>query len=230
MKEDDRSAPGPGPESSDLTRRDALKMLGAAASSMALPMHQTPAQAAQTRTPTHTGPSGAPSDPDLLRPKLWWTKVLTQGELATLGVLCDTIIPADDKSPSASRVGAPDYINEWVSAPYDDYRAALIQVRGGLAWLDLEAASRFHRPFTQLTERERHEICDDICYLPNAKPEHRAGAKFFDSIRDLTATAFYTTREGMKDLGYVGNVPLQKFDPPPADLLRRLGIEYGDQG
>jgi hypothetical protein len=29
----------------------------------------------------------------------------------------------------------------------------------------------------------------------------------------------------MKDLGYVGNVPLASFDGPPVEVLRRLGLE-----
>jgi hypothetical protein len=142
-----------------------------------------------------------------------------------LAVLCDTIIPADERSPAASRLGAPGYINEFVSAPYPACRDALVQVQGGLRWLDLEAERRFTRPFARLTEAERHQICDDICHLPKARPEHTAAARFFALIRDLTATAFCTSREGMKDLGYIGNVPRQRFDPPPAELLRKLGLD-----
>src|SRR5438309_4486454 len=83
---------------------------------------------------------------------------------------------------------------------------------------------RFSRRFDQLVEAEQQQICDEICYLPKAKPELQAAAKFFDLIRDLCATGFYTTREGMKDLQYVGNVPLQRFDGPPAEVLRHLGL------
>jgi gluconate 2-dehydrogenase subunit 3-like protein len=225
---DDRRPTNP----SELSRRDALKVLGAAAALSG--GRSDPAATEASQSAAQVSPKilarRTPSDPDLIHPKIWWTKLLTPGELATLAVLCDTIIPADDRSPSASRLGAPDYINEWVSAPSEDHRRALVQVQGGIAWLDAESGRRFSRPFTGLEERERHEICDDICYLAKAKPEHRAAARFFDLIRDLTATAFYTTKEGMKDLGYVGNVPLAKFDPPPADLLRRLGLEQGGQG
>ena len=28
----------------------------------------------------------------------------------------------------------------------------------------------------------------------------------------------------MKDIGYVGNVPLEKFDGPPAAVLKQLGL------
>jgi hypothetical protein len=68
-------------------------------------------------------------------------------------------------------------------------------------------------------------ICDDICYLPRAAPEFREAAKFFALYRDLTAGGFYTTPPGTMDIGYVGNVPLARFDGPPPEVLRRIGIE-----
>jgi len=60
--------------------------------------------------------------------------------------------------------------------------------------------------------------------LPDAKPELKAGAKFFAKFRDLTAGGFYTTPEGMKDVGYIGNVPLAEFKNPPPEVLTKLGI------
>lgn len=170
------------------------------------------------------GPRGTPWDPDLIRPKAEWPRLLTPPELATLTVLCDTIIPADERSPSAGSVGAPAYINEYVSAPYEAQQNALVRIRGGLAWLNTEAARRFGKRFEECEEAERHRICDDICYLPEAKPEFQAAARFFDQVRDLSATAFYTTQEGMRDLQYIGNVPLQRFDGPPPEVLRHLGL------
>jgi gluconate 2-dehydrogenase gamma chain len=153
-----------------------------------------------------------------------WPKLLTAAELVTLSALCDMIIPADDKSPSASSVGVPRYINEYVSAPYDWAERALVRVRGGLTWLDVESGRRFGKAFAAITVAQRTQICDDICYLPNAKPEFKAAARFFDQIRDLTASGFYTSDAGMKDIGYVGNVPLAKFDGPPPHVLKHLGL------
>jgi hypothetical protein len=154
-----------------------------------------------------------------------WDRQLTASEVATLAALCDTIVPADERSPSASAVGVPDFINEWASAPYDYQRSALVQIRGGLTWLEAEARRRFERGFGELAEAERRQICDAICYLPAARPGLEPYARFFDLIRDLTATGFYTTREGMGDLGYVGNAPLSRYDGPPPEVLRHLGLE-----
>lgn len=220
-----------------VTRRAALKVLGAAASLPILDGFTSSDAEAQTKAATPpaasaaaqpaslmTGPRGTASDPDLLRPKKDWPRKLNTIELTTLAALCDMIIPADDKSPSASKVGAPAYINEHVSAPYDGNQRDLIRVRGGVSWINLESEKRFGKSFAKLTNAEKTQICDDICYTPKAKPEFVAGARFFSLVRNLTATAFYTTDEGMKDIGYVGNTALPKWDLPPAAVLKHLGL------
>jgi gluconate 2-dehydrogenase gamma chain len=214
------------PDAVSIPRRDALKTLGTAA---ALPILGERGvrglEEAQQQAQAPTGPRGTPTDPDLINPKPGtWPRLLSDPELATIAVLCDTIIPADEKSPSASAVGVPAWINEYVSAPYDGQQRALVQLRGGLVWLDREAEARFGKRFGALAEAERQQICDEICYLPKARPEHQAPARFFDMVRDLTAVGFYTTREGMRDLNYIGNVPLAEWKGPPPEVLKYLGL------
>lgn len=224
-----------------MERRDALKAMAAAAGLPILEQltaERLDAQATPTAHPTAApaaaqqpvsprpsgGPRGTPSDPDLLHPRADWPRRLSASELATVSVLCDTIIPADAHSPAASTVGVPAYINQYVSAPYEGQQRDLVRVRGGLAWLNTESDRRFGRPFIRLSAAQRAQICDDICYLPKAKPEFQAAARFFDLMRDLTATGFYTTQEGMTDLKYVGNVALPKFEGPPPEVLRHIGL------
>ncbi|MGI9625465.1 MAG: gluconate 2-dehydrogenase subunit 3 family protein, partial [Longimicrobiales bacterium] len=62
--------------------------------------------------------AGTPTDPDLLNPVVPWGTVLSDEELRLVASLCDLIIPADDRSPAASEVGVPEYVNQYVSAPY----------------------------------------------------------------------------------------------------------------
>lgn len=176
--------------------------------------------------PGRTGPAGTAWDPDLLSPVVPWERTLSEDELESLAALCDVILPADERSPAASRLGAHDFIDEWVSAPYPGQERDGVLVRGGLVWLDREAASRFGagRRFRDLGDEEKRAICDDICYRPGAAPEHEAGARFFDRVRDLTAAAVWTTEEGMRDLEYVGNVPLARWELPPPEVLRHIGL------
>jgi len=178
----------------------------------------------QTATDWAEGPTGTLTDPDLVNPVKPWGGTLTDEEMRTLASLCDVIIPEDEHSPSASAVGAHEFIDEWVSAPYDFGRNDQVLVRGGLVWLDVESERRFDREFVDLSADEKHQICDDIHYLPEAASEFRAAARFFDKVRDLTATAFYTTEEGMADIQYVGNVASATFEGPPPEVLERLGL------
>ena len=231
-------------EGTSLTRRTALKVLAAGAAGAATlpaagcvppePVMEALEEAAAEQA---GGPepermqgvgnplaAGTPSDPDLIDPVVPWDGVLTEKELRTVAALCDVIIPEDEGSPSASAVGAHDFVNEWVSAPYEGNQRDLVVVRGGITWLNVEAGARFGREFADLSLAEKQAICDDIAYQPRARPGHRAAARFFDKIRDLTATAFYTTQEGMSDLGYVGNLPMAQFDGPPREVLDRLGL------
>ena len=197
------------PAGSGIPRREALKAVAAAAAS--LPILDAAVLEAQQASPKTQSavppvrPRGDAWDPDLIHPRPGtWARKLSSGELITLSALCDTIIPADRKSPSASAVGVPAWINEYVS--FESNGNALVRVRGGLVWLNLESNKRFGRPYVRLTQAEREQICNDICYTAEAKPEFHSAALFFDQVRDLTASGFYTTREGMQDLGYIGNV------------------------
>lgn len=230
-KHEEKNAPHHASHS--MPRRDALKAMAAVAVVPMLPERSAtvaaPAPAPVVRSPLPVlgqapakGPRGTPSDPDLINSKVTWEMKLEKSELVTLAALCDMIIPADEKSPSASSVGAHDYINEWASRPGGD--ASLVRIRGGLIWIDRESMTRFSKPFHQATDAQRAAICDDICFLPNAKPAHRFAAQFFDTVRDQTATAFYTTPDGWKDLGYIGNVPLQKFEGPSAEIRKQIGL------
>ncbi|WP_420448865.1 gluconate 2-dehydrogenase subunit 3 family protein [Candidatus Palauibacter sp.] len=237
--ERERVREGDAPEG--LTRRRALQVLAAGAAGAAALSTAACAEGAEPGPAGSGDPSdptefegatsggnpraaGTATDPDMVSPVVWWDLVLTEDELATLAPLCDVIIPEDEHSPGAAALGAHAFIDEWVSAPYDGNRNDLVLVRGGLVWLDIESNERFGGRFTELTLEQKHAICDDICWEANAAPEYRVAARFFDRVRDLTSTAFWTTAEGMADLGFVGNRPMPSFDGPPPEVLERLGL------
>ena len=104
---------------------------------------------------------GYGTDPDLLKKYAagdCWPLTLTAGEKSTAAALCDTIIPADDQGPSASSVKVPDFIDEWVSAPYPNHDRDRKLIREGLAWLDAESQRRFQNDFVSLVVRQRNAI------------------------------------------------------------------------
>ncbi len=117
-----------------------------------------------------------------------------------------------------------DFLDEWVSAPYPDQQQDRALILEGLLWMDAEASRRFAKQFADLDESSQHAICDDVCYEKSARPQFAGAAKFFARYRDLTAGGFYTSPEGRKDLGYIGNVPLPKFSGPPPEVLRKVGL------
>ena len=66
-------------------------------------------------------------------------------------------------------------------------------------------------------------ITYDIASL-KPKPEHKKAATFFKRFRDLTAGGYFTTPEGSKALGYVGNMPSATFEGPPVEALKHVGL------
>ena len=177
--------------------------------------------------PVPEPPTGYGGDPDLMKyykPGDLWPLTFTKEQRRTAAALCDVIIPADEKSPSASSVDVPDFIDEWISAPYPEQIADRKIIVEGLAWLDGESQKRFQQPFADLTTVQQQKICDDICHAPKAKSEFAKAAIFFAKFRNLTAGGFYTTPAGWKDIQYVGNVPLTQFEGPPPEVLAHLGL------
>ena len=139
-------------------------------------------------------------------------------------VLSDIIIPADEHSAGATESGVVDFIDEWISAPYETFQKDRGIVLGGFAWLENDAARRFGKSFVELDSAARHTICDDICDESRAPIGLRDAARFFALYRDLTAGGFYSSPAGRKDLSYIGNVPLASFDGAPPALLKTLGL------
>lgn len=206
-----------------MDRRTSLRWMLAAAASLPLgDARFSPAHAA-------AGKSAAPygADPGLLEiyhPGDLWPLTFTPAQRAQAALLCDTIIPADATSPSASAVGVVDFIDEWISAPYPDQQADRGVVLDGLVWLEAESRRRHTREFGALSDDERVKIANDICSEERAAPEFKTAARFFARFRDLCAGGFYSSPIGRKDVNYLGNVPQQRPEPPPQWLLDKLNL------
>lgn len=162
-------------------------------------------------------------DPDLLKKEIPWPRLLTPTEKQTVTALADLIIPADEHGPAASAVGVPDFIDEWVSAPYDQQVRDCKVIRDGLAWIDQEAQSRFRLNYAASTSEQQTAILQDI--VTEGTTARQQGRAFFIVLRDRVAGGYYTTQEGWKALGYMGNTPSADFAGPPPEVLQRLGLE-----
>ncbi len=148
----------------------------------------------------------------------------TPDEMATITILGDIIIPKDGISGSASEAGVPAFI-EYIVKEKPEHQTPL---RCGLRWLDLQCLNRFEKPFKDCAQPQQMELVDDIGFPKKAKPEMAQGVAFFSLMRNLTATGFYTSEMGVKDVGYMGNVPNQ-WNGVPEDVLKQHGMAYTEK-
>jgi len=187
-----------------IDRRQAIRMLAGVSTALAI----TPAEALALR-----GAAGEWAQPFV-------PAFFTEHELRTVRLLADMILPADIRSGSAGDAGVPEFIDFMMI----DRPTGQLPMRGGLAWLDVEARERFDRPFVDCAESERVHILDDIAWPERAPEGLSHGVAFFSAFRDLTATGFWTSKMGIEDLEYLGNRYRNSWQGCPPEQLRKLGL------
>ena len=151
-------------------------------------------------------------------------KFFTDHEMATIAILSDIIIPKDEVSGSATDAKVPEFI-EFIVKDMPHHQTPL---RGGLRWLDMQCLNRYNNAFKDCTKEQQIQMVDQIAYPAKAKPEMAQGVSFFNKMRDMVATGFYTSQIGVKDIGYIGNVPTQ-WNGVPDDVLKQYGLAYTEK-
>lgn len=212
-----------------MDRRKSIKALiiGTAATGVMLDACKTEdkkAEAAKTASAEDDANIDRMAEEKAFNKKLKEETFFTPAEMATITILADIIIPKDAISGSASDAKVPDFIEFIVK----DMPHNQTPMRGGLRWLDMESLKRFEKSFTAITPEQRIQIVDDIAYPAKAKPEMKQGVSFFNLMRNLTATGFYTSEIGGKDVGYMGNKPNQ-WNGVPDDVLKQYGLSYTEK-
>lgn len=140
-------------------------------------------------------------------------KYFSAHQYATVVSLCDAIIPKDAKSAGALEAGAPEFI-DLLTSENDKYQ---LRLGGGLIWLDSFCTDRYGSSYLECTPEQKKEVLDLIAYRKNAKkdPTISQGIPFFAFLRNLTCDAFYTSKIGIADLQYIGNVAVREFPGCP---------------
>lgn len=156
--------------------------------------------------------------------KLLKEKFFDDHEMKTITVLGDIIIPKDEVSGNASDAGVPAFI-EFIVKDRPSYQ---LPMRGGLKWLDMQCLKQFNNPFVGCSAQQQIEMVDQIAYPEKAKPEMQQGVAFFNIMRDLTTTGFFSSDIGIKDIGYMGNKPNQ-WDGVPKEVLDQMGLAYDER-
>ncbi len=150
-------------------------------------------------------------------------KFFTDEERETVRQFANLIIPADNRSGNAEDAGVVPFI-EFMMLDKPENQT---KMRGGLKWLDLECLGRYQKEFRKCSEMEQKGVLDHIAYPDTANPEFSQGVSFFNFFRDFTATGFWTSKIGIKDLDYRGNVATV-WQGAPQKWLDRLGVSYED--
>jgi gluconate 2-dehydrogenase gamma chain len=210
-----------------MDRRKSLKAiaLGTVSTGLLLDACKTADKKATTDTGAPPGSTidRTPDEKEAYK-KLMADKFFVPHEMATIAVLCDIIIPADEVSGSATQAKVPDFI-EFIVKDMPQHQTPL---RGGLRWLDMQSNKNFEKPFVDCSKQQQLSLVDQIAYPEKAKPEMKQGVAFFNLMRNLTATGFYTSEIGIKDIGYKGNTPNQ-WAGVPDDVLKQYGLSYTDK-
>jgi len=194
-----------------ISRRAALKALGAAPAAAGLTW--TAAEAAQAQQQAMQARAAAQG--------AYEPKFFTAHEWKTVHLLADIVIPRDERSGSATDAGVPEFMDFMMV----DQPGRQTAMRGGLRWLDHECRRRFDRDLAACTAEQRLAVVEDIAWPNNAKPEFGPGTAFFTAFRDLTASGFWTSRMGVEDLRYMGNLAVVEWNGCPDEALRHLGLD-----
>ena len=211
-----------------LSRRESLRRAALLAAGSGLP-HATLAANEMTapwqwpQLPPILAP-GYGTDPDLIHPRAPWPLTLSRAQRKLAGTLADILIPAEDDHPAASAVGVVDVLDEWVSAPYPDQQAHRRTILAGFDWLDREAVRRHRSMFLDLGAADQLAIIDQIAFSDTgATSQLSEPVAFFDLLRRLVTGMYYSSPEGVAELGWVGNVPIAGDYPGPStEAMRHL--------
>jgi hypothetical protein len=142
----------------------------------------------------------------------------------TVRVLTDIIIPADDRSGSATDAGVPEFMDfMMIDRPNDQ-----TWMSDWLTWLDTRSSENFAVTFVDCTGEQRAQVLDAVAWPDRADAADSDGVAFFNRFRDLTASGFWTSRMGIEDLRYIGNTANPNWNGCPPEALARLGVSYED--
>jgi gluconate 2-dehydrogenase gamma chain len=213
------------------TRRDALRQIAlgltAAGSAMELDAQQAEHVHSAVAADTKSGK--------------YKPKVFSAHEWATITRLSELVVPADAQSGSAVDAGAPQFIDLLCSQNQD----LTVIFTGGLSWMDAEMRKRAGKEFVTATSAEQTALLDAIVAAERTVREQAAdtalfaranqykgfsdytvkpgtnlapGVRFFDWARKLIVDAFYTSPIGIKDVNYIGNQVVSKYEVPQESI------------
>jgi gluconate 2-dehydrogenase gamma chain len=192
-----------------MTRREALRLMAATPLFAALGCSADEVSRAALAVDDL---AGFPLEPQFFTPEEW----------RAVRVLADLVIPADDKSGSATDAQAPEFIDFMLNEASETRQRTM---RDGLAWLETESQARYQRAFADLEVGQQHAILDDIAWPARAADDIQDAVRWFNMFRDMTAAGFFSSAMGYQDLDYIGNTWETSWNGCPEPALVKLGVE-----
>ena len=186
-----------------INRRDALKTLTAASAGAAtLPLWVTMLNEVAD---AHGATDATQSGPD--------SSIFTQEQHDTVALLSDLIIPETDTA-GARNAGVVDYIDTILR---DAPTLARDRFLGGLQWLNQRSEDLFGATFAAASTKQQTALLTVLSSPKNDTPGDRVGIEFFQAMKSLTVTGYYTSRIGM----------LQELDDNAALMFdNKLGCQH----
>jgi len=211
-----------------LSRRRTLQWI--AASSVAMTLAYRANGVTGTLVAFHPEAKGYGTDPKLLEPEVTWPRIMQPYQLQQAAILSDLILPGSESAPPPSSIGVPEFVDEWVSAPYPEQQADRPIILEGLKRIDVQCIQRWRKPFHEMDGTFRAQLLEDLAQQ-SADAHDTPPGVFFRRFRSLVVSAYYTTPEGFKDIGYTGNVAMQSYPAITAEeraildrALSKLGL------
>ena len=190
---------------SNVSRRDLFQIIGAVPAAAAL---ATGTAAAQTHNHAHVA-----SETQAANSGPYKRQTFNDHQWETVRVLCDLIVPADDRSGSATQAGVPEFMDDWIAyrTEEDGNENLQAQIFGGLMWLDRESNRLFQKSFAQASPDQQKQLLDRIAYPKKAAKADMPWVHFFNEFRSLTVSGFFSSKAGVADLPYLGNTAVSNW-------------------
>jgi gluconate 2-dehydrogenase gamma chain len=188
--------------STDVSRRDLFQIIGAAPAVAAVVATPAPAQTHEHAAARDSAAKGP-----------YQRQTFDEHQWRTVQILCDLIIPADERSGSATQAGVPEFLDDWIAFRTEQSGNENLQAQifGGLMWLDRESNAQFQKDFADASADQQKQILDRIAYPKRASKADHPWAVFFDEFRSLTVGGFFSSKMGVADLPYLGNTAVAEW-------------------
>ncbi len=209
-----------------MNRRENLKLLftGSVGAGLLLTGCEPEQVAVQNQLLTGGTIGGRTEEEKLLDQRLLSETFFTEAEVKKLNTLVDIIMPAGEDSPSASELKVPDFMEFMMK----DQPGNQTPMRGGLMWLDFEANELFGKPFNELNKDQVIQIVELVAWPDKAAPEYVGAVRWFNMLRNLTCSGYFSTQAGWKYMDYRGNTP-NVWDGVPQKVLDQYGLANPDK-